>query len=340
VPPGGGDDTERGFASFPEAARSVLALLEKQLPQSTVFLAHLDEADGMLRVIDARSSEEALELEPGASLPLDGSLCFHMASRRAPQLTGDAAADPVYGQLAARKALDIGSYAGAPLVLSDGSPVGTLCAISRRLGAFDEVDLELLSTMARLLAFQLGQLRREEDFERISESLRMQAATDPLTSLPNRRSFMAALEREWQLTRRGTASSYLVVADVDGLKVANDSFGHATGDALLKDVAHALATAARGTDIVGRIGGDEFGVLLVGCEGEREAGGYCRRACDLLERSMEGRTARARVSLGYRGLADSSSAAQALHLADQAMYARKASREPFSEPFPEPEEAG
>lgn len=327
--PGGGDLMEQGFQSFSEATRSILGLLEKRLPGSLVFVAHLDGADGVLRIVDATAGDGSVAVEPGQSVPLDASLCFHMASRRAPQLSGDAAADPVYGPLAARRALDIRSYVAAPLVLADGTRVGSLCAIARRLGAFDEDDLELVSTMARVLAFQLGQERREEDFERVSESLRTQAATDPLTGLPNRRAFMAALEREWQLTRRGTASSYLVAADVDGLKATNDTYGHATGDALLKDVAHALSSAARGTDIVGRIGGDEFGVLLVGCEGEREAGGYCGRACELLERTMAGRSAQARVSLGFRGLADSSSAAQALHLADQAMYARKASREPF-----------
>ncbi len=315
-----------GFRSFAEATRSVLELIEERLPKSVVFLAHLDEADGVLRFVDARSSDGSAVVEAGQSVPLDASLCFHMAAKRGPQLTADAAADPVYGPLAARRALDIGSYVAAPLVLADDTRVGSLCAIARRLAAFDEADLRMLSTMARLLAFQLEQERRGEEFERLSESLRTQAATDPLTGLPNRRAFMAALEREWQLTRRGTASSYLVVADVDGLKAANDTYGHATGDALLKDVAHALAAGARGTDIVGRLGGDEFGVLLVGCEGEREAGAYCQRACDLLARSMAGRPAQARISLGFRGLADSSSAAQALHLADQAMYARKQAR--------------
>lgn len=326
------DIPERGFQSFSEASRAVMSMLEKRVPDSAVFLAHLDEDAGLLRMVDARAGESTFELEPGATVPLEGSLCFHMAAKRAPQLTGDVAADPVYGQLAAQKALDIGSYVAAPIVLPDGTVVGTLCAIARRLGAYDETDLELLSTMARLLAFHLQQERREGDLERISESLRTQASTDPLTSLLNRRSFVSALEREWQLTKRGIASSYLVVADVDGLKSANDAYGHATGDALLKDVAYALSAAARGTDIVGRLGGDEFAVLLVGCEAEAEAGAYCDRASGLLDKTMSGRAARVRVSMGYRGMADSSSASQALHLADQAMYASKHARTEPSDP--------
>jgi len=326
------ETSERGFQSFAEASRAVLSMLEKRVADSAVFLAHLDEEAGLLRLIDARTGDSSFELEPGSAMPLDGSLCFHMAAKRAPQITGDAGADPVYGQLAAQKALDIGSYVAAPIVLPDGTAVGTLCAIARRLGAYGEDDLELLSTMARLLAFHLQQERREGDLERISESLRTQASTDPLTSLLNRRSFVAALEREWQLTKRGIASSYLVVADVDGLKAANDAWGHATGDALLKDAAYALSAAARGTDIVGRLGGDEFAVLLVGCEAEAEAGAYCDRATALLDKTMNGRAAQVRVSMGYRGMADSSSASQALHLADQAMYASKQVRGRAAEP--------
>ncbi|MBA2429518.1 MAG: hypothetical protein H0V55_07340, partial [Thermoleophilaceae bacterium] len=101
--PGGGDLMEQGFQSFWEATRSILGLLEKRLPGSLVFVAHLDGADGVLRIVDATAGDGSVAVEPGQSVPLDASLCFHMASRRAPQLSGDAAADPVYGPLAARR---------------------------------------------------------------------------------------------------------------------------------------------------------------------------------------------------------------------------------------------
>lgn len=316
----------QSFQSIGEAIRSVLELLEKLLPGSSVFVAQFDEQAGYFRVIDARANGGSYPVESGFSIPLDSSFCFHMAARRAPQLTGDAESDPVYSQLPVRERLDIGSYVAAPLELEDTTRVGSLCAISRQLDAYEEDDLERLAVMARILSFELERENRELDLRRNNEELRDQAISDPLTDLGNRRSFMTALEREWQLTRRGTARSYLVVADIDGLKRVNDEHGHATGDVLLKDVADALASAARGTDIVGRLGGDEFGVLLVGCEGGREAAAYCDRARRVLREKMSERSATVDVSLGFGGLADSSSSDQALHLADRVMYAEKKSR--------------
>ncbi len=323
------DDPEasgRGFTSFAEATRGVLAMLAARVPSSVVFLAHLDEEAGLLRVVDARLGDSTIDLEPGATVPLGQSMCFHMVSKRGVDLSADVPGDPVYGDLASAKGLEVGSYVGAPIVLGDGTLVGTLCAVARRLGAYAEEDLELIKTMARLLAFHLDQVRREGHVEDIGEGLRDQASTDALTGLLNRRALVTALEREWQLTRRGVASSYIVVADVEGLKATNEAHGHGTGDALLKEVALSLSAAARGTDVVGRTSGDEFAVLLVGCEGEREAEGYCGRAAELVERTMSGRSARVRVSLGYRGLADSASAAQALRLAGRAMSARRDER--------------
>jgi diguanylate cyclase (GGDEF)-like protein len=89
------------------------------------------------------------------------------------------------------------------------------------------------------------------------------ALTDPLTGVLNRRGFVGAVERELARAQRYGRSFAVAYVDVRGLKAVNDSQGHLVGDELLKNVARLLTDSARADDVVGRIGGDELGVLLV-----------------------------------------------------------------------------
>lgn len=89
------------------------------------------------------------------------------------------------------------------------------------------------------------------------------ALTDPLTGVLNRRGFIEAVERELARARRYQHPFVLAYVDVRGLKNVNDTEGHLTGDTLLKNVAELLTDSARADDVVGRLGGDELGLLLV-----------------------------------------------------------------------------
>jgi diguanylate cyclase (GGDEF)-like protein len=88
------------------------------------------------------------------------------------------------------------------------------------------------------------------------------ALTDPLTGVLNRRGFTEAVERELARSRRYARPFVIAYVDVRGLKRINDSEGHLAGDELLKAAASTLAGSARAHDVVGRLGGDEFGILL------------------------------------------------------------------------------
>ena len=105
-----------------------------------------------------------------------------------------------------------------------------------------------------------------EDVTEVREQRERMAWTsnhDSLTGLANRAAFEVLLERATE--RAGTEPFCALFIDLDRFKLINDTGGHAAGDALLRDVAHALAAQVRGTDTVARLGGDEFAVLLGGC---------------------------------------------------------------------------
>ena len=87
------------------------------------------------------------------------------------------------------------------------------------------------------------------------------AGVDPLTQLGNRRTWQRALDDEARRAERYATATTLVVVDLDGLKRINDERGHAAGDACLQRCAEAVRSAARGVDVVCRLGGDEFGLL-------------------------------------------------------------------------------
>jgi diguanylate cyclase (GGDEF)-like protein len=120
----------------------------------------------------------------------------------------------------------------------------------------DQAGHSALADENALLRASLAEMReRLEELERLAD-------IDTLTPLPNRRRFVRELERVvGQTTRHGTPAAVLYV-DLEGLKGVNDRFGRVGGDAALIHVARLLAGLIRATDVVARIGGDEFGLIL------------------------------------------------------------------------------
>jgi diguanylate cyclase (GGDEF)-like protein len=103
-----------------------------------------------------------------------------------------------------------------------------------------------------------SEVRQRQD---LSRRLEHEATHDALTSLPNRRSFMHELERSVARARRSGGMLAILFIDLDGFKQINDALGHPTGDVLLRQVAHRFEQSLRKSDLVARIGGDEFAVL-------------------------------------------------------------------------------
>ncbi len=310
----------RSFYDFSEATATVLDLLARQLPDCAVFVTYHDQEAGLLRIVDVRGPS-IFGVNKGQTLALP------KAGVRGRPI------DPAPAILADEQIQNADSFLGIPLELGDGSHFGSLCVISAVAKRFHRDEIDLLSVLGRVIANEIDRERKEVELKRRNadltehaERLRTDAFTDALTGIANRRGFERALVREWRLSRRGTVESYLVLIDLDGFKAVNDNFGHAAGDRVLGLCAQALQEAARGTDVVGRIGGDEFAAILIGCESDDDAVAYRERAHLTLERYLKGEQARVSFSAGHQQLSSSPSPVRALELADQAMYWQKRQR--------------
>ncbi len=173
---------------------------------------------------------------------------------------------------------------------------------------------------------EVQRLRRDNAIkDRRIASLERLADEDPLAPVLNRRAFVRELSRMMAFARRyGTPSSVLYF-DVDGMKRINDHNGHGAGDAALTHVAEVLLENVRHSDVVGRLGGDEFGVLLAQAD-EAVAGAKAQELADLIARmpfEWDGRPMTVQVSVGAFAFNGSTEPQEILDRADQEMYKHK-----------------
>ncbi len=162
---------------------------------------------------------------------------------------------------------------------------------------------------------------------RVSD-LEARADVDPLLDILNRRGFERELKRALAHIKRYGTEAALMFVDLDGFKGVNDRYGHGAGDALLKAVARELVGHVRASDVVGRLGGDEFGVLIWHA-GEEQALAKARELESLIARVaiIHGK-ARIEVgaSVGMALLVAETTPEDMIGAADHAMYTRKQER--------------
>jgi diguanylate cyclase (GGDEF)-like protein len=183
-----------------------------------------------------------------------------------------------------------------------------------------------ISDTDRLVA-EIARLRAQiAELEAKVEQLDLLAHQDPLVNLPNRRGFMRELERLIDRARRYEEHSAMLFVDLDGLKMINDTFGHKAGDEALIQVAQLLVSGLRRSDVVARIGGDEFAILLSHTD-ERNAHDTAGRLVDKIadcDFMHDGDPLPLSVAIGVAAISGEDDAQAIMARADEEMYRRKA----------------
>jgi diguanylate cyclase (GGDEF)-like protein len=185
-----------------------------------------------------------------------------------------------------------------------------------------------LEALKRLAAERDGLARRLAAAEELADR-------DALAPVLNRRAFLRELHRTMSEVERYKTPAAVIYIDLDGFKALNDGYGHAAGDAVLRHVALLLLDSVRESDVVGRLGGDEFGVILnranaAEAAAKAEALGEKINASAILHAGVPHRI---RASLGVHPIAMVEDPETAIARADEAMYAEKYARRALSEAF-------
>jgi diguanylate cyclase (GGDEF)-like protein len=179
------------------------------------------------------------------------------------------------------------------------------------------------------LLAEIERLKREVAIARARVAeLEARADVDSQLDILNRRGFERELERARAHVQRYGTQAALMFIDLDGFKAINDHYGHGVGDAVLKAVVRELSAHVRASDIIGRLGGDEFGVLIWRVD-EAQAGAKARELEILIGgvAVMHGQARiQAAASVGTAPLLAGSSATEIIAAADRAMYLRKEQR--------------
>lgn len=206
-----------------------------------------------------------LELPATAvTVPLEESFCARAMVTRSALVIADAREHPWVQHTEAARTGRVVGYLGIPLVLSDGRPIGALCVFSGDVRQWTEQEAGLLAELAasttselelRVFATELATSLVDTQAARVR--MEHAATHDALTGLANR----VLLTSHLQAGLGASGDLALLYCDLDGFKAINDRFGHATGDALLVEVAHRLQRGAGAGAEVARLGGDEFAIL-------------------------------------------------------------------------------
>lgn len=179
----------------------------------------------------------------------DATFCKYTLQDMTPLVVPDARDDARFAQNPMVTAgPQIRFYAGVPLRTNDGQNIGTVCAIGFEPRAFSPRESAILTDLAALAMDAL--------------ELRQQASVDSLTGALSRRAFKEQAAREISLAQRHRHGLACIAFDLDHFKQINDRHGHATGDKVLVAVAEACRAQLRGSDLFGRLGGEEFALIL------------------------------------------------------------------------------
>jgi diguanylate cyclase (GGDEF)-like protein len=262
--------------------------LEDLVPHDTLTIYEADEPRGLLIPVLAR--DEYAEEIMSSNSHFGRGITGWAVTNREPVHAPNAHLDPRVEVVPGTPADEPEALVTIPLI-ARGAVKGALNVY--RLGAdarFTDDEFELARRFADAAALAL-------DNAHVRARLEHQAQTDSLTGLYNHRYFHERLREELKRASTSGGTVGVVMFDIDDFKKVNDVYGHGTGDELLRGLAEALSGAVRPADVVCRVGGEEFGVILTECQGS-DALGLAKRLAGELTAIEVGVVGATTVSVG------------------------------------------
>lgn len=257
------------------------------IPYARIGLALLDESQDIVRSFWARSEATQIKLPLGYSAGLAGSSLEGIIRTGRPRILNDLPAylkeHPDSDSTRRIVAEGMRSSLTCPLVVKR-QPVGFLFFSSMKENTYSESHQELFLQITDQLAMTLEKGRIYQELLEITEELReardaleTEATRDSLTGLWNRRSILELLKRDMARSERDQKPLSAIMIDVDHFKRVNDRIGHPGGDQVLIEVTNRVASTLRSADMLGRIGGEEFLMILYPADAQT-AGDVMERA--------------------------------------------------------------
>jgi diguanylate cyclase (GGDEF)-like protein len=278
-----------------------LAKLALQAPMAMVSLVDRDR-----QWFKSRQGTETAET------PRSISFCTHTIREAEPLVVPDALNDPRFRDSPlVTGAPHVRSYAGVPLRTPDGHNIGALCVNDTKPREVTQEQINVLEDLARLVVDEL--------------ELRLLASIDSLTGAMTKRAFVRETVREFELARRHSRDLGFITFDVDHFKKINDTHGHPAGDHVLSQLIGECRSALRTTDLMGRVGGEEFAILLPETRtASRDVAETLRRQIAALDISHEARPIPVTASFGVTALALADrNVGEVISRADAALYRAK-----------------
>jgi diguanylate cyclase (GGDEF)-like protein len=304
--------SEQGLDTLLDRIADTLADL---IPYDTLSIFQADEAQTVLVPVLARDrwADEIMRNK----IAFGAGLAGWAAKHREPVLTNAAHLDPRMMVVPGTPPDEKEALITIPLIARD-SVKGVLSIY--RLGEearFDAEEFELAQRFGDAAALAL-------DNAQIRARLELQAQTDSLTGLYNHRYFHEHVRSELTRASRSRGSAALLMLDIDDFKKVNDVYGHGVGDQVLRELAEQLKAAVRGSDVVCRLGGEEFGVVMGSCDAS-DAITLARRVAERLTEIEFGPAGKITISVGVaEGPRHASNTRELIACAEAAMMTAKA----------------
>lgn len=322
---------ELSLARSNEAVRDIVKVAARQLVDADGATFVLKD-NGRCYYID----EDAIgPLWKGSKFPMEICISGWAMLNKRPAVIPDVFADDRIPHDVYRQTF-VHSLVMTPIRQQD--PFGAIGVYwAREYQATDE-EVLLLQALADTTAVALENIETLNDLEQrvadrtaaldqANEKLMEMSLTDELTGVRNRRGFYMLAEHELGLIRRQGIEGSVAFIDMDGLKDINDTYGHEAGSEAIATVARVLRAQFRETDVIGRVGGDEFAVMIVNPQGQ-EAAMLRRLDSDLAEvNAMSGKPYRLAVSSGFVDGWAADDFEGLMAAADEAMYREKKAKQ-------------